>query len=270
MSRAQQISEAIDSMLLGSASLRDSFLKERSKFRHQSSRVPLSHMIKVSRELVDAGGFDCSTNPFSRPTIGADAEGSYFDPNPHERLAPVFKKHILQETFEGGGKRDKSAGGKKKNFSGFATKKKKADAPEKPNDGGRSNQEKVQQDGQEQDDQDKKMFRQQISTGQQQQSAPQEQMSPQDAMQGGMPPQLPELPKDVRRDPDWEGNRAAKITRGLETYSQKVTDRYSISKDKMSQIGGPRTWSHKLRREQVRSGDIASRQIRNNRTEGGQ
>src|ERR1700704_6554517 len=100
MSRARDISEAVDGMMLKSPVLRDQFVKERRKFRHQSSKAPLSHMTRVSRELIDAGGFDSSQNPWQRPTIGSHAEPTYFDPNPQARWAPAFKRALAKNMKE--------------------------------------------------------------------------------------------------------------------------------------------------------------------------
>jgi len=82
-------------------------------------------------------------------------------------------------------------------------------------------------------------------------------------------PQLPELPGDLRKDPGWEGNRAAQISNKLQTFSQKIGDRYNMDTDPFENNPGPRTFSHRTRMrqmQQVRSGDQQTRQLRNNRS----
>ncbi len=269
MSRAQQITEAVDSMMLKSPILRDQFTKERTKFRHQSSKTPLSHMTRVSRELVDAGGFDASQNPWNRPTIGRDAEATYFDPNPISRWAPAFKRVLTKNMKES---LTEAKGGSKAAF--FAKKKKRA--PQQQQEEPDSGQDDVQQQDQEQGD-NQKQFAQQQTQMLQAQGLPPNQTSPQDAMQGqpnqgGMQqPQLPELPGDITKDPSWEGNRSAQISNKLKTFSQKIGDRYSMNGDPFLENPGPRTFSRRMRQnqiEQIKFGDKQTRQLRNNRSAG--
>lgn len=230
--RAQLITEAIDGFSLR-PSLRDSFFKERTKFRSQSSRPGMAHMTRVVRDLVDNQDFDPASNPFTRPTIGKDAEATWFDPNPQARMAPVFKKRLVGEA--------------KGQLPPQFAKKKKTFPP----------QEDVLRQDQEQSVQDQEAIAQQNKLLQQQ-GLPPGQITPQDAMSGAAPPELPELPRDLRKDPSWEGNRAAKISNGVQTFSQKITNRYGIDSDPLT-LGGPRTFSTKMRMAQVRWGDVTTR-----------
>jgi hypothetical protein len=223
-SRAQAILEAVDGLLL-KPTLRASFEREKSKFRRQSSKPSLRHMTRVARELGDNPGFDPSTNPHTLPTIGRDSRESYFDLHPQSRMAPLFKRRLLL-----GDENDK-----------------KTDSPSK--DKKKSSfldQETLLKQGQDQDAQDRKFIQDQ-NASLQKQGLLSAQMSPKDAMQGGMVPPVPELPGDLRRSPDGTGNQAAEITQGRQSYSQRVIDRYDITKDPMITNPGPRTFSHRLR-----------------------
>ena len=257
--RAQQICEAVDGFLLR-PTIRDKFFQEKNKFRKQSSRTPMSQMIRVSRELADTQDFDPATNPFTRPTIGQDAAPSWYDLNPQARMAPIFKKRI----GEAKEKEDKGKGKGKKGGPPAFLKKKKEKAAAKAEKATPPEQEQVQQQDQAMGAQDQQALQQQQAM-MQQQGLPPGQMNPQDMMAGGMPPQLPELPRDVRKDPDWEGNRANQITAGLNTYSQKVADRYNMDNDPLQQ-GGPRTFNRKMQMQQTRWGDASTRAPRNSRT----
>lgn len=250
--RAQAILETVDGFLLRPA-LRDKFFREKAKFRHQSSKPSLRHMIHMSRELVDTSGFDPSTNPWATPTIGKDALGSYFDQNPQARMAPIFKKR-LTEAAEPKGKDKKP---QKKGPPAFLKNTQKKSAP--------PDQETILAKGRDQDASDQDTLQQQQQAALQQQGLTPGMMSPQDAMQGGMPPEVPELPRDLRKDPMWAGNRSAQITQGLQTYSQKVVDRYDVSKDPMVDNPGPRTFSNRMRMQQAKWGDATSRPLQNNR-----
>lgn len=240
MNRAQKITESVDYMLLR-PSIRDSFLKEKSKFRHQNPRPPKSQYLRVIRDLVDNQDFDCSTNPWTQPTIGQDAQASYYDPNPQSRWAPQYKRKLSEA--------------KKTPPPAFLNRKKKAAPPDEA---------EVLQQNAAQDAENQQAAQQQIA--QQGRELPPDTVSPEDAMQGqqAMPPQLPELPRDVRRSPEWEGNRAAAISRGLQTYSQKIADRYSIDNDVMTKTSGPRTMSSQLRKQQANWGDVRNRPRTNN------
>lgn len=241
LNRAQAITEAIDGFSLRST-LRDSFFKERSKFRYQSSRPGIGHMTRVVRDLVDNQDFDPASNPFTRPTIGKDAEATWFDANPQARMAPLFKKRLVSEA--------------KGQIPPQFAKKKKPQIP---------SQEDVLQKDQEQSTQDQEAIQQQNQLLQQQ-GLPPDQITPQDAMSGAVPPQLPELPRDLRKDPSWEGNRAAKIKNGVQTYSQRITSRYGMDTDPLA-LSGPRTFSHLMRKQQVAWGDVTRRIKRTNNGE---
>jgi hypothetical protein len=258
MSRAYQIAEAIDSLLLR-PTLRDAFLREKNKFRHQSSRTPISHMTRVARELVDTSDFDPATNPWTKPTCGQDAQPSWYDLHPQQRWAPVFKRSLatkmkevqevlLEASSSPKKEQEKSKGHEEKKGPPAFLLKKKHKKPD---------QEEVQQQDQEQTLQNKQAIQQQNRILQQQ-GVPPEQLSPQDALQGGLPPDLPELPRDVRKDPQWIGNRSAGIIQGLQSFSQKIVDRYDLEKDPL-QHGGPRTNVHRLLRQQTRWGDATNR-----------
>ncbi len=261
LNRSQAILEAVDGFLLRPA-LRDAFFKEKNKFGKQSTRTPLAQMTRTVRELVDNQSFDCSTNPWTLPTIGQDGQSSYFDQNPGARMAPVFKKR-LTEAFA----TDK-AKTKRNPPPAFASKKKakqpQQEQPSVPDPG----QEQVQQAGAEQGAQQQQLLQQQ-QQGLQQQQAGMPGATPQDMMAGSAPPPVPELPGDLRRSPDWEGNRAAAISKGLQTYSQKVVDRYNLETDPMQSYSGPRTFSKKARIAQTRWGDMTTRPLRNTRTNNG-
>ncbi len=263
-SRAQQICEAVDAFLLR-PTIRDKFFSEKNKFRKQSSRTPMSQMIRVSRELADTQDFDPATNPFTRPTIGQDAAPSWFDLNPQARMAPMFKKRIGEAKEKEEKPKDKGKGKEKKGGPPAFLKKKKDKAEGKATKAAPPEQEQVQQQDQAATAQDQQALQQQQALMQQQQAG-MPGMSPQDAMTGGLPPQLPELPRDVRKDPDWEGNRANQITAGLNTYSQKVADRYNIDNDPMQQNPGPRTMNRKMQLQSQRWGDASTRAPRNSRT----
>ena len=262
-SRAQQICEAVDAFLLR-PSIRDKFFNEKNKFRKQSSRTPMSQMIRVSRELADTQDFDPATNPFTRPTIGQDAAPSWYDLNPGARMAPVFKRRIGEAKEKEEKPKGKEKGKDKKGGPPAFLKKKKEKAETKADKASPPSQEQVQQQDQAMGAQDQQALQQQQAM-MQQQGLPPGQMNPQDMMAGGMPPQLPELPRDVRKDPDWEGNRANQITAGLNTYSQKVADRYNMDNDPLQQ-GGPRTNNRKMQMAQTRWGDASTRAPRNSRT----
>jgi hypothetical protein len=216
-------------------------------------------MVRVVRDLVDNQDFDCSTNPWTLPTIGAHAQGSAFDPNPQARWAPQFRQKYIGE----------AAGDipfppkKPKKANPLAAKKEKAQNA-LPGMGQEDIQNVLaQQGGLEQ------QAAQQGIDAQQQGMMPPGDVNAQDAMQGmnpqdAMQPQLPELPRDLRKDPSWEGNRAAKISAGLQTYSQKLTNRYEMEQDPMLSNPGPRTFSHRMRMQQVRSGDVRNRRPTNN------
>ncbi len=90
MSRAQQISEAIDGFLLRPI-IRDQFFKEKNKFYRQSTKPPLSRHLEIVRNLVDNQDFDCANNVWAIPTIGADS---------NQAIMIKILKHVGLQCFE--------------------------------------------------------------------------------------------------------------------------------------------------------------------------
>jgi hypothetical protein len=230
-SPARLLCEAIDGFILPKG-VREQFFQERTRFRNHSTRRPVSQVRALLRELELSPSFEPAANQCARPTIGQDAELSYYDPNPKERWNPNHRE------------------GKTINTSG----KTLLEAKKRAEDSMAGVEQALPQQQMQAYQQAQDVAQQGVATGQ---------MSPQDAMQGGVMPELPSLPRDFRKDPSSLANQPVPVAAGVLTVDQHIMSRYNKQIDPLRQLG-PRTFSYATRMRQANWGARRSSRLLNN------
>ena len=202
---------------------------ERGKFRRAQTGTPVSHALKVIKELDGVTGFRPDQNMTQRPTIGMDAEYDKYDPNPESRWDPEFRKQAEA-------RKTKAGQLLQKNKSGMLVDP-ETGAPLDPETGEPAIQQDDEQQAQAQQQDPNADPNQQQQDPAASQQAGQDPNAQQDldpnaaTQQQQAPPELPELPVDQRKDPSWKGHIPAPKDPSMPDASQRVVSRYDKDVD---------------------------------------